>query len=63
MENLRKLRIDIGKILNEENNVKVIIYISELPNPICLQMGLGKNEIVITIENNGISYEKTKTKK
>jgi len=35
------------------------IYISELPEPICLQMGKGEKEVVITIYEDGIYYVKT----
>ena len=55
--NLRRLRTEIERALDGEDNVTVFIYISdELPRPICFQMGEGENELVIDIEEDGIYY-------
>ena len=59
--NLRRLRTEIERALDGEDNVTVFIYIAdELPEPICFQMGEGKNELVIDIEEDGIDYTWTK---
>jgi hypothetical protein len=59
--NLRRLRTEIERALDGEDNVTVFIYISdELPRPICFQMGEGENELVIDIEEDGIYYTWTK---
>ena len=50
--NLRRLRTEVERALDGEDNVTVFIYISdELPEPICFQMGKGENELVIDIED------------
>ena len=63
LKNLRKLITEIGRILDGEDNVTVYIYISELPAVICLQMGKGEKEVVITIDEDGIDqmWRNTKT--
>lgn len=59
--NLRRLRTEVERALDGEDNVKVYIYISdELPEPISFQMGKGENELVIDIEEDGIYYTWTK---
>jgi hypothetical protein len=54
LKNLRKLIIDIDGILNGEDNVTVFLYISELPEAICLKMGEGKKELPIGLDEDGI---------
>lgn len=59
--NLRRLRTEVERALDGEDNVTVYIYISdELPQPIHFQMGEGENELVIDIEEDGINYTWTK---
>ena len=59
LKNLRKLITEIDGILNGEDNVKVCLYISELPEAICLQMGEGKQELPIVIDEDGIQHRGT----
>ena len=56
LKNLRKLIIDIDGILNGEDNVTVFLYISELPEAICLKMGEGKQELPILLDEDGIHH-------
>jgi hypothetical protein len=54
LKNLRKLIIDIDGILDGEKNATVFIYISELLASECLEMGKGKQIILILIDEDGI---------
>lgn len=59
--NLQKLRLQIHKALNGEENYHVYIYISdELDDPIKFENGSGDNELVIDIEEDGIECTWTK---
>ena len=62
LQKLREVRLKIDCILNGEDNVKVTIYISELSEPVCLQMGKGENEVVIAIGTHDIECTWTNTK-
>jgi hypothetical protein len=59
LKNLQKLTIEIDGILNGEDNVKVFLYTSELPEAICLQMGEGKQELPILLDEDGIQHRGT----
>lgn len=60
-ENLRRLRIEIERVLGGEDNVKIDIYISdELDQPECFQIGNGENKLVFDVEEDGIDHEWTK---
>ena len=60
-ENLRRLRIEIERVLGGEDNVKIDIYISdELDDPECIQIGNGENKLVFDVEEDGIDHKWTK---
>ena len=59
LKNLRKLIIDIDGILNGEDNVTVFLYISELPEAICLKMGEGNKELHILLDEDCIHHHGT----
>lgn len=60
--NLRKLKTEIHKALDGEENYIVYLYISdELDDPIEFKNGNGVNELVIDIDENGIDFAWVKT--
>lgn len=56
-KHLRKLRIKVERVLGGEDNVQIIIYISDvLDEPVRFQIGNGGNQVVFNIEEDGIDY-------